>query len=112
MPELSIIESVYRLYKKLTIINSKFPKTHRYCLGERTLSLVLDTAESLITAKNAPRTLKLPHLLVANTKLEILKLHLRIYLSEKLANETTIFQINAIVSDAGRQLGGWIKSLK
>jgi hypothetical protein len=109
---LQVIEQTYKLYKKLTLLNTSLPRVHRYGLGEKTLILALELVENLVYAKNSPRSSKLPYLLRANTKLEVVKLNLRIYLSEELANKTTIWQIDAIVSNIGRQLGGWMKSLK
>ena len=66
--------------------------------------------ENLILAKNAPKPLKAGYLLKASSQLEIAILKLRLYLELKLVNETKIFQLQALLKETGRQLGGWLKA--
>jgi hypothetical protein len=110
--DLAVIESVYRLYKKFTDINIGLPKAYRYGLGNRVLDYVQETLELLLSAKSAPKSMKAQYLMRANVKLGMIKIFLRIYLSEKLINETSVFQLQGIINETGRQLGGWLKSVK
>lgn len=73
---------------------------------------VLACLEQLVLAKNAPKPLKAPYLLRASSHLEISNLKLRLLLEFELANETKIFQTQALLTEAGRQLGGWLKSVQ
>lgn len=109
--ELLIIQKTYEIYKYLTISNSTIARTHRYALGERSLSSTLELLEDLIKAKRAPKPQKAHFLLEANTQLEILRFQLRLYLDLKLINETQVFQLQALVREIGRMLGGWLKSI-
>lgn len=61
-------------------------------------------------AKNAPKSLKAAYLIRANSHLEVTNLKLRLVLEYKLANETKIFQTQAVINEIGRMLGGWLKS--
>lgn len=66
----------------------------------------------LVMAKHAPKSMKTAYLLKAIARLEIARLKLRLFLELALANETKIFQIQAMLEETGRMLGGWIKSLE
>ena len=57
-------------------------------------------------AKNAPKLLKIPHLLWASAYNECAGLQLRLLLELNLANETKIFQAQKMISEIGRMLGG------
>ena len=109
--ELLVIQKTYELYKHFTLINTKIARSQRYTLGEKTLSTNLALLEDLIFAKHAPKAQNAIFLLQANTKLEVLRFQLRLYLDLKLVNETQIFQLQALVREIGRMLGGWLKSV-
>lgn len=68
--------------------------------------------ETLVMAKNAPKTLKAGYLIKASSKLEVAILKLRLLLDIKLINETKIFQIQTKLDEIGRMLGGWLKSVQ
>jgi hypothetical protein len=87
-------------------------KLHRYTVGEKTLNEILSLLDNLIRAKDVPAAHKLSYLVAANSNLEIIRFHLRLYLDLRLTNETRVFQLQATSRDIGRQLGGWIKSQK
>lgn len=86
-------------------------KRWRYSLGQSLESSLLSLLEELIMAKNAPKPLKLPHLIRASSRLEISTLKLRLFLELGVINETRIFQTQSKLAEIGRMLGGWIKSL-
>lgn len=108
---LPIIEKIYQVYKPLCVINTKVEKAHRYSLGSETERAVLELLELLLNASSAPKVHKGVYLLKAQAKLEVLRLRLRLYLELRLANETKLFQIQADLQEAGRMLGGWLKSV-
>jgi hypothetical protein len=110
--ELSVITKTYELYKHFTNINTVIPKIHRYGLGEKALTQNLDLLTNLIKAKNAPRPTKAAYLLNASTNIEILRFELRLYLDLKLASQTRVFQMQANLREIGREVGGWLRSLK
>ena len=108
---LPIIEKTYSVYKQLVSINSKMEKAHRYGLGSSSEQSVLSLLELLFMAQHAPKPHKGAYLLKAQAQLDTLRLKLRLYLELKLANETKLFQMQADVQEAGRMLGGWLKSV-
>lgn len=92
-------------------MNTKLEKAHRYSLGSETERASLELLELLLTASFAPKTHKAPYLLKAQAKLGVLRLRFRLYLELGLANETKVFQIQSDLQEAGRMLGGWLKSV-
>ncbi len=109
---LPIIVRMYDSYKQLTDITIRLPKRWRYGLGISLEHSILDCLAGLIMAKNAPKQLKAAYLIKASSHLEITRLKLRLVLEHNIANETKIFQTQASLTEVGRMLGGWLKSLQ
>ncbi len=91
-------------------MNHGLTKRWLYSLGFSLENSALDCMENLIMAKNAPKPLKAGYLIQSGCKLETAMLKLRLLLELKLVSETKIFQIQAKLEEAGRMLGGWLKS--
>lgn len=86
-------------------------KQQRYSLGQSTELSLLALLENLIMAKHAPRAHKSTYLIRASAQLEITVLKIRLLLELKAANETNLLKIQSKLSEIGRMLGGWRKSL-
>lgn len=111
MEILSIINGVYELYKSVVDINDHLEKRWRYSLGNSLENSVLNCMSELIMTKNAPKPMKSAYLIRAGSHLEISTLKLRLFLELDIANETKIFQAQSQITEIGRMLGGWLKSL-
>ncbi|MFH0927950.1 MAG: four helix bundle protein [bacterium] len=111
MDTLPIINRVYEINKQIVEINQHLQKNWRYSVGGSLEQTTLNLIEQLIMAKNAPKQLKTAYLLKAQSQLELSTLKLRLLLELRLANETRIFQLQAKLTEVGRMLGGWLKSL-
>ncbi|OVE79197.1 hypothetical protein BVY00_01055 [bacterium G20] len=109
---LPIIEACYRLYKQFYALQAKMAKERRYSIGVSTEATILNLIEQLCLAQTAPKLHKRAYLQRASAQLDILRLKLRLCLELKVANETRLFQYQAICSDIGRMLGGWLKSIQ
>ena len=111
MEELSVITLTYEIYKKLITLTTTIDKKYRYTLGEPVVASCSTILEQLILAKHAPKPLKATYLINADAAGELTALKLRAVLELKLANETNILKIQAKLSEARRQIGGWRKSV-
>ncbi|MBI2632894.1 MAG: four helix bundle protein [Parcubacteria group bacterium] len=111
MEELPIINRTYEVYKSTTEINNHLEKRWRYSLGMSLENSVLSLLQELIMAKNAPKSIKSSYLIKAQSHLEISILKLRLFLELDIVNETKIFQSQSKLTEIGRMLGGWMKSL-
>lgn len=65
----------------------------------------------LILAKHAPKQLKASYIIQADSHAELLALNIRAMLELKLTNETNLLKLQAKLTEARRQLGGWRKSI-
>jgi hypothetical protein len=111
MDTLPVINQTYDLYKRLIEMDTHLEKRWRYSLGTSLEQTVLQLMGELIMAKHAPKTLKATYLIRACAFQEIAVLKLCLFLELKIANETKISQSQAVLSEIGRMLGGWLKSL-
>ncbi len=111
MDSFPIINRAYEVYKSIIDINNHLEKRWRYSLGTSLENSILSLLQELIMAKNAPKPLKAPYLIKAQSYLEISILKLRLFLEMKIANETKIFQIQNKFEEIGRMLGGWKKAV-
>ncbi len=112
MSEISVILRIQEVYSAISAIDEKLPTLKKQTIGRRLEDSLLELLELSIMAKHAPASHKAPYLIKATAKLEIVQFHMRIMLEQKLANETTCFQVQAKLSEIGRMLGGWYKSVK
>ncbi|HRY91376.1 MAG TPA: four helix bundle protein [Candidatus Gracilibacteria bacterium] len=112
MEPLPIINLTYEVYKFIFNMNLNLDKKFRYTLGQQIELNILDLISNLITAKNAPKTIKGSLLIKAQTNLEIITLKIRLMLELNIVNNTKIFQAQSKLSETGRMLGGWLKSLQ
>jgi len=111
MEELSVITATYEIYKKLITLTTTIDKKYRYTLGEPTVASCSTALEQLILAKHAPKSLKAAYLINADAAAELTALKLRAILELKLVNETNTLKIQAKLTEARRQIGGWRKSV-
>ncbi|MCX6780541.1 MAG: four helix bundle protein [Candidatus Magasanikbacteria bacterium] len=107
---LPIIAKSYELYKQIVEINSNVQKRWRYGICVILEKTILEFISNLITANSAPKTHRQLYLLKANAQLEIIMLHVRIYMEFKITNQTKLYQIQSLTQEIGRMLGGWIKA--
>lgn len=112
MEELSVITRIQELYKKVSVVTEKLPTLKKQTIGKRIENNILQILELLIMAKHAPQAHKAAYLVKATALVEIIQFHLRSLLEQKLANATTLHQLQANVLEIGRMLGGWYKSVK
>jgi hypothetical protein len=110
MDSLPIIIKTYEAYKGIVAIADALPKRRKYSLGVGLENTILDCLSQFIMAKNAPKPMKGAYLLKASSLVEIAILKLRLCLELKFVNETKIFQIQSMLAEIGRMLGGWIKA--
>lgn len=112
MQELPVINRTQELYEAVCKITGKLPALQQQTIGKRLENAILHLLELLIMAKYAPSAHKGPYLIKASAQAEIVQFQLRILLTQKLANETTLHQLQAKVAEIGRMLGGWRKSVQ
>jgi hypothetical protein len=106
--ELIVITKTYDLILWSCNHTSKFPRNHRFVLGERLERNLYDLLELLIRSKYTKQRLEL--LEQANLLLEVLRFQMRLAKDLKcLKAESYGFAARAL-EEIGKLLGSWIKS--
>lgn len=109
--DLTVFQKTYDLYVLLHTLIKKFPKHDQYTLGEQCKNTTLLMLESIIMAGNAKREWKIPPLDTALTKLELLKIFLRLACETACISQKQYTDTQTRLQEIGRMLGGWKKSI-
>ena len=109
MKESPIFTRTYDLLRWLIPMTVKFPRQHRFVLATAVQKTALQFQERLIEAGRA--TDCLPRLQQADTDLTKLRLYLRLCRDLELMSIGQYEHAARMVSEVGRLLGGWIKSV-
>lgn len=112
MEDLSVITAMYEVHKKLLELTTQIDKKYRVTLGEASVDYASKVLEQLLLAKHAPKPSKARYLLLADAKAELVALKLRTMLELHVANDTNILKIQAKLTEARKQIGGWRKSVQ
>ena len=107
--ELTVITKTYDLILWSCNHTGKFPRNHRFVLGERIERNLYDLLETLIQAKYTKQ--RQPLLEKANLILEILRFQIRLAKDlQYLKVESYGFGAKAI-DEIGKLIGGWLKTV-
>lgn len=111
--DVPIVHSLYQLYQNLHGLTLKFPKTQRYTLGSTLQSQLLSAVEGVITAAsvNQPEV-KLRYLQTVSAKIDLLRLLIRLAKDCRCISNKEYLELESKLHEAGRMLGGWLKSIK
>ena len=83
------------------------PKIHRYSLGQKVDSLLIETIEAVAVASFLPRAEKQPYVRVAIRKVDTLKVLLMILWETKSLDTKKYSALSLLIDEIGRMLGGW-----
>lgn len=106
MPILSQLSVIYELTHKLIF---SFPKHERYALGEKIETALLLAIELSIIANGSNKYEKEKILLKLNSKIELLKVLLRVSLNCKIIETKPYLELSAKLQEIGKMTQGWIK---
>jgi len=107
-PELTVITKTYDLVLWSCRHTSRFPRNHRFVLGERLERNLYELLETLIQARYTRE--RQPLLIRANLILEVLRFQVR------LAKDLQCLKVNSYghaakaIDEIGQLVGGWLKS--
>jgi hypothetical protein len=107
MNELPIIQKTYDLVKWYIPIITRFPRVHKFTLGDRLMTALYELLEGLIIARYAQNKLQLLQQL--NGKLDIIRHQTRLLHDLNIIDIQRYEYIGKQVTEIGNELGGWIK---
>lgn len=108
--KLPILAKIYDFYKILSQIIVTLPKYNRYTIGSKLDNLALEIIESILAIPFSENKLK--DLQKISIKLDTLKILVRLSLDCSSITTKKYFQLEIKLSEIGKMLGGWIKSVK
>ena len=106
-----IFQKTYDFCKELYLILPNFPKRQRYTLGHQLDNLTLEFLELLLEA-NREQSEKLALLARADSRLETLKIFLRLAKDSQSLDTKKYIHLESYLQEIGKMLGGWIKHAK
>lgn len=106
--ELIVITKTYDLILWSCNHTSKFPRNHRFVLGERIERNLYGLLETLIQAKYTRHRQRL--LEQANLALEVLRFQIRLAKDLQCLKVSSYGFASKAIDDIGRQIGGWLKT--
>ena len=107
-----IIVSLYQFYSSFHDELINFPKSERYSLGATCQTELLDILKQCLQAASSNGSeQKAIFLHNASASLDVLRLLLSLCKDCKCISNQTYQQLDSKLSEVGRMLGGWLKSL-
>jgi hypothetical protein len=107
-PELLVLTKAYDLVLWSCQHTARFPRSHRFVLGERIERNLYDLLEVLVQARYTKQ--RQPLLARANLILEVLRFQVRLAKDlQCLRTNSYVFAAKAL-DEVGRLVGGWLKS--
>ena len=107
-PEMAVITKVYDLVIWSCQHVAKFPRSHRFTLGDRLEIRLYEVLEKLLRAKYGRD--RLPILRDVNMDLELLRFQFRIAKDLRCLSIESYGHASRTVNEVGQLLGGWIKA--
>jgi 23S rRNA-intervening sequence protein len=102
------IEAHYRFLVWLTPVIEKFPKSHKFTIGDRIENIALDVLEALIEATYTRE--RTQHLRGANLGIEKLRFLLRLAADLRMLDRRRYEHAARALDETGRLVGGWMKA--
>ena len=102
------VEAHYQFLTWLMPTIEKFPKSHKFTIGDRVQNTALDVLEALIEATYTKD--RLQHLQQANLGIEKLRFLLRLATDLRLLDRRRYEYAARALDETGRLIGGWTKA--
>lgn len=109
--DIPIFHKIYDLYKLLHSYQARIPKSERYTIWQKCENTTLALLESLIETSHRKGTDRVQSLYVISNKLDLLKVLIRLSKETRTIDDRQYLEIQAIIQEIGKMVGGWIKSV-
>lgn len=110
--DIPIIHTLYGAYAAWHQLLLKFPKSQRYTLGEMCARKLLETLELVLAGASIRESAaKLDRLRDASAKIDALKLLVRLAKECGCVSNEQYLAMQSRFQEAGKMLGGWMKTI-
>ncbi len=110
--DIPIFKKTYDLYKLFYGYRNVMSKQDRYTIWQRCDGVILEVLENIMVASQMARREKLPMLEQASTKLNFLRVFIRLMHETKGIDMKKYVALQEHIDEIGRMLGGWMRSVK
>ncbi len=107
--DVSLVQKMYDLYKSFCAFRSSVPKQDKFTIWQRCEDIILNILECLFVATDTTKLEKLAALKHASSKLNVLRILLRLCKDTKALDGKKYIHLEQKVDEIGRMLGGWIR---
>ena len=110
--DIPLVHTLYQTYSLFHELVIKFPKSQRYSLGAACQNQLLAVIEAVVTAASvSDARIKSRQLQAASAKLDLLRLLIRLCKDCKCLSNQAYLEVESKLHEAGRMVGGWLKSI-
>jgi hypothetical protein len=109
---LPVLEKIKTAYVLWYGFYQKFPRVHRYTLGERIDFLFIELIEVVACASFSLKSEKSLFLRIAIRKLDAIKILLMVSWETKSLDTKKYSSISLPLEEVGRMLGGWLRGIE
>ncbi len=89
----------------------KFPRSHKFLIGDRIETSIMDILDQLIRAYYGRKSTKIEQLAEVNLRLEQLRFLIRLSHDLKFLSHRTYGIMSEKLNEIGKMCGGWLKTL-
>lgn len=109
--DIPIFHKIYDLFKLLHSYHSRIPKSERYTLWQKCENITLALLEALVETTYQNGEERTRSLYIISNKLDLLKVLIRLAKETRTIDSQQYLEIQIIIQEIGKMIGGWIKSL-
>ena len=110
--DIPIIQKSNDLYKIFHEYRRLVPKNDRHTIFARTDNLLIDTIQCFLEAGYAGSANKLSVLERASVNLNMIRFFIRLMKEMKTIDNKKYVDLQLLIDEIGRMLGGWIRSIR
>ena len=108
--DVPVVHILTDLYLFWTEVQSRFPKTKRYSLGNRCDKILLQVLENTLRAAHGSGPQKISCLEEAGGNLDVAKVLFRVAKDAKCIKHDEYLTIQSKLQEVGKMIGGWLKN--
>lgn len=109
--DIPIYHKTYELYKLLYSCHSAIPKIQLYTLWRQCEQISIQMLAAIIHTGHTQGNARVDAICTISEKLDLLKTFIRLTRETNSISEKKHLEIQSLIQEIGRMVGGWIKSL-
>lgn len=109
--DIPLFHKTYELYKVLHSYHERISKSQRYTLWQKCENTALVLLETILQAGYSKTEEKTELLYIISSKVDLLKVLIRLAKETRTLNPKQYLEVQTILQEIGKMVGGWLKSV-